>query len=283
VTTRRSAAADLGSSGRPEAVRWLEDAYVKESDRWVRYTIQESIALIKLASDDPLTKISAVVKLGELHSQNAVPALKELAQEPPPESADSGPEAKQARDRQLEVAQAARDAIERIDVWTSWTSSIETIFRGISLSSILLLMALGLAIIFGLMGVINMAHGEFMMLGAYATFVTQEMFRAYLPETYFDYYFILAMPISFIAAGLVGLFLEATLIGFLYGRPLETMLATWGVSLILIQAARVYFGDLTSVVAPGWLSGGAQMMVGVQLPYNRLFIIGLSVLCVLGI
>ena len=283
VTTRRSAAADLGSSGRPEAVRWLEEAYPKESDRWVRYTIQESIALIRLASDDPVTRIGAAVKLGELHSQNAVPALKELAQEPPPESADGDPAAKEARDRQLAVAQAARDAIERIDVWTSWTSSIETIFRGISLSSILLLMALGLAIIFGLMGVINMAHGEFMMLGAYATFVTQELFRAYLPESYFDYYFILAMPVSFIAAALVGLFLEATLIRFLYGRPLETMLATWGVSLILIQAARVYFGDLTSVVAPGWLSGGAQVMVGVQLPYNRLFIIGLSIVCVLGI
>jgi urea transport system permease protein len=181
------------------------------------------------------------------------------------------------------VAQAAQEAIERIESWGSWTSAIETLFRGISLSSVLLLMALGLAIIFGLMGVINMAHGEFMMLGAYATFLTQEGFKAYLPAGLFDYYFLLAMPCSFLVAGLFGLVLEASLIRFLYGRPLETLLATWGVSLVLIQGARVIFGDLTSVVAPSWLSGGLQVMVGVQLPYNRLFIIALAALCVVGI
>jgi urea transport system permease protein len=267
VTARRSAAADLGSGGRREAIPWLEEAYARESDRWVRYTIEESIALINLAGEDPLAKAAAATKLGQLHSQNALSALKELA-----EGAED-----------LPVTQAARQAVERIEVWASWTNFIETIFRGVSLSSILLLMALGLAIIFGLMGVINMAHGEFMMLGAYATFVTQEFFRAYLPESLFDYYFLCAMPVSFVVAAFVGLILEATLIRFLYGRPLETLLATWGVSLILIQAARVYFGDLTSVTAPGWLSGGAQVMVGVQFPYNRLFIIGLSVVCVLAI
>jgi len=128
-----------------------------------------------------------------------------------------------------------------------------------------------------------MAHGELMMVGAYATFVTQECFKAYLSADLFDYYFLVSMPLSFLVAGLFGLFLEATVIRFLYGRPLETLLATWGVSLIMIQAARVYFGDLTSVVAPSWLSGGAQVMVGVYLPYNRLFIIALSTLCVVGI
>jgi urea transport system permease protein len=128
-----------------------------------------------------------------------------------------------------------------------------------------------------------MAHGEFMMLGAYATFLTQEGFKAYLAPGFFDYYFLMAMPCSFLAAGLFGLALEASLIRFLYGRPLETLLATWGVSLILIQGARVVFGDLTSVVAPSWLSGGMQLMVGVQLPYNRLFIIALASVCVLGI
>lgn len=178
---------------------------------------------------------------------------------------------------------AATQAIERIEVWATWSTAIETIFRGISLSSILLIMSLGLAIVFGLMGVINMAHGELMMVGAYTTFVTQEVFKAYLSPGLFDYYFQVAMPCSFLVAGLCGLLLEATVIRFLYGRPLETMLATWGVSLVLIQAARVYFGDLTSVQAPSWLSGGAQVMVGVYLPYKRLFIIMLSALCVLGI
>jgi urea transport system permease protein len=280
---RRSAAADLGSSGNPEAVAWLEAAYPRESDRWVRYTIEESIALIKLASHDPAVKVAAATKLGELHSQNAVPALKELIQAPAAESAEATPEAQQPPAQDEQTVQAARAAIERIEVWSSWANSIETVFRGISLSSILLLMSLGLAIIFGLMGVINMAHGEFMMIGAYATFVTQELFKSYLPESLFNYYFLLALPVSFVVAALVGLLLEATLIRFLYGRPLETMLATWGVSLILIQGARVYFGDLTSVVAPAWLSGGMQAMVGVQLPYNRLFIIALSILCVAGI
>jgi len=248
---------------------------VREPNRWVRYTMEEAAQLLKLASDDPATKMAAATRLGELRSQNALPALKELLQQA---SSDAG-----ATDQQKPITQAARDAIERIELWASWSGAIETIFRGISLSSILLMMSLGLAIIFGLMGVINMAHGELMMVGAYATFVTQEWFRAYLPTGVFDYYFLASMPLSFLVAALFGLLLEATVIRFLYGRPLETMLATWGVSLVLIQAARVYFGDLTSVVAPSWLSGGAQVMVGVYLPYNRLFIIALSVLCVVGI
>ncbi len=273
--TRRSAAADLGTFGKPIAIPWLEAALATEPNRWVRHTIEESIALIKLASDNPDAKIDAVVKLGELRSQNAVPALKELIQQAAPEA--------QPTDQQKAVAQAARAAVERIEVWASWANAFETIFRGISLSSILLIMSLGLAIIFGLMGVINMAHGELMMIGAYATFVTQECFKAYLPAGAFDYYFLVAMPVSFLVVALCGLILEATVIRFLYGRPLETLLATWGVSLVLIQAARVYFGDLTSVVAPSWLSGGAQVMVGVYLPYNRLFIIALSILCVAGI
>ena len=263
---RRAAATDLGSLGKPVALPWMESALQHESDRWVRYTLEESINLIRLSAPDPVAQAAAATKLGELHSQNAVPMLKELAVGP----------------SEL-VATSARAAIERIETWGSWASGFETIFRGISLSSILLMMSLGLAIVFGLMGVINMAHGELMMVGAYATYVAQELFKAYLSPTLFDYYFFFALPLSFLAAGVCGLALEATVIRFLYGRPLETMLATWGVSLVMIQGARVYFGDLTSVVAPSWLSGGMQAMVGVYLPYNRLFIILLSVLCVVGI
>src|SRR5438094_796217 len=275
ANTRRSAATDLGMLGKPIAIPWLEEAAAREPNRWVRYTMEEAAQLLKLAADDPATKIAAATKLGELRSQNALPTLKELL---------SGSLAgSEQSDQQKAVARAASGAIERIEVWASWSGAIETIFRGISLSSILLMMSLGLAIVFGLMGVINMAHGELMMVGAYATFVTQEWFKSYLPTDLFDYYFLASMPLSFLVAGLFGLFLEATVIRFLYRRPLETLLATWGVSLIMIQAARVYFGDLTSVVAPSWLSGGAQVMVGVYLPYNRLFIIALSALCVVGI
>ena len=181
------------------------------------------------------------------------------------------------------MAKAASVSIERIETWAVWSSAIETIFRGVSLSSILLIMSVGLAIVFGLMGVINMAHGELMMVGAYATFITQELFKAFFPTAMFDYYFAAAMPMAFLVAAACGMVLEATVIRFLYGRPLETMLATWGISLVLMQAARVYFGDLTAVVAPSWLSGGVQVMVGVYLPNNRLFIIALSLVCVLAI
>lgn len=271
---RRSAATDLGSAGKPSAIPWLDAAAANESNKWVRYTMEESAALLKLASDDPSIKAAAADKLGELFSQNGVPAMKKLV------AAGEGAEATEA---QQTVAKAAGAAIDRIETWGVWSNVIETFFRGISLSSILLIMSLGLAIVFGLMGVINMAHGELMMVGAYATFVTQEIFKAYLPPTMFESYFLTAMPVAFLTAAAFGLALEATVIRFLYGRPLETMLATWGVSLVLMQAARVYFGDLTAVIAPTWLSGGAQVMVGVYLPFNRIFIIGLSIVCVLGI
>lgn len=271
---RRSAATDLGSSGNPSAIPWLDAAMVNEPNKWVRYTMEESSALLKLASDDTSIKIAAAEKLGELRSGNAVPALKALVE------AGTGTEATES---QKAVAKVADAAIDRIDTWGDWANAIETIFRGISLSSILLIMSLGLAIVFGLMGVINMAHGELMMVGAYATFVTQQCFTAWFSSDVFDWYFPVALPVAFLAAAGSGFLLEATVIRFLYGRPLETMLATWGVSLVLMQAARVYFGDLTAVVAPGPLRGGAQVMVGVYLPYNRIFIIALSIVCVLGI
>ena len=271
---RRSAATDLGSAGRIWAIPWLEAAAAKEPNKWVRYTMEESAALLRLASDDPLVRTVAAAKLGELYSQNGVTALKKLV------AAGEGAE---ATEPEKVVAKAAGESIQRIENWGFWSNVIETCFRGISLSSVLLIMSLGLAIVFGLMGVINMAHGELMMVGAYATFVTQQCFVAWFPSDVFDWYFLAALPIAFLAAAGSGLLLEATVIRFLYGRPLETMLATWGVSLILMQAARVYFGDLTAVVAPGPLRGGAQVMIGVYLPYNRIFIIGLSIVCVLAI
>ncbi|MDR4481582.1 MAG: urea ABC transporter permease subunit UrtB [Nitrospira sp.] len=271
---RRSAATDLGTGGRTVVIPWLEAAAATESHRWVRYAMEESIQLLKLASDDPEVKAQAAEKLGELRSQNAVPALKALAQ---------GVGEPNSTQDQNHVARAAAVAIDQIETWNVWSTAIETLFRGISLSSILLIMSVGLAIVFGLMGVINMAHGELMMIGAYATFVMQECFKVYVPADWFDAYYLAALPAAFLAAALFGLILEATVIRFLYGRPLETMLATWGVSLILIQGARIYFGDLTAVAAPTWLNGGTQVMVGVFLPFNRLFIIGLSILCVTGI
>jgi urea transport system permease protein len=141
-------------------------------------------------------------------------------------------------------------------------------------------MALGLAIVFGLMGVINMAHGELMALGAYATFVVQNWFRAAMPDR-FDFYFAAALPISFLVAAAVGLVMERGVIRFLYGRPLETLLLTWGASLIIQQGLRLWFGAANvDVSSPSWLSGGYPVMVGVTLPYNRVFIIGLATVAV---
>ncbi len=162
------------------------------------------------------------------------------------------------------------------------TDLITQIFNGLSTGSILLLAALGLAITFGLMGVINMAHGELLMVGAYTTFVCQNLFGTYLPA-YQDWSFIFALPLAFLAAGLVGLFLETTVIRFLYGRPLETLLATWGVSLILQQAFRNIFGaNNVDVQSPAWLEGGLRIGEDLQFPYRRLFIILLAALCVAG-
>jgi len=160
---------------------------------------------------------------------------------------------------------------------------ITQLFNGLSVSSILLLIALGLAITFGLMNVINMAHGELIMIGAYATYVTQNIFKSALPDSMFGAYFILAIPVSFAVAFVFGLLLETTLIRHLYGRPLDSLLATWGVGLALQQLARSIFGaPNVGVTSPSWLDGGLTAMEGVVLPYKRLFIIGLVAVCLLA-
>ena len=155
-------------------------------------------------------------------------------------------------------------------------------FSGLSLFAVLLLMGLGLAIIFGQMGVINMAHGELMMIGAYATYVMQGVFRSYLPD-YFDWYLVAAVPLAFMSAALVGAALERSVLRFLYGRPLETLLATWGISLVLMQAIRSIFGaQNVGVENPAWMSGGVQLLSNLTLPYNRLVIIAFAAAVLVG-
>ena len=155
------------------------------------------------------------------------------------------------------------------------------IFSGISLGSVLLLTALGLAIVYGLMGVINMAHGEFLMIGAYATYEVQILFQQFWPQA-FDYYLLFSVPAAFLSAALVGVLLELSVIRYLYGRPLETLLATWGVSLFVIQAVRMIFGAQNVEVAnPFWMSGGFPLIGSLILPYNRIVIIFFSLAVVL--
>ncbi|MBD7966551.1 urea ABC transporter permease subunit UrtB [Paenibacillus gallinarum] len=147
-------------------------------------------------------------------------------------------------------------------------------FNGLSVSSILLLIALGLAVTFGLMNIINMAHGEMIMIGAYATYVTQNLFISYMPSTWFSTYYLVALPAAFLLAAGIGWLLEVLLIRHLYGRPLDSLLATWGVGMILQQLARTIFGaPNVGVTSPSWLNGGVMVTEGITLPYTRLFII----------
>ena len=271
----------------------------------------------QLADPDPNVRKAAATKMGNAGDRSALPALSEAlgqgaralgpachrgghgADRPPRGGRGDAhrrrgtargiaqrhcarPAARRCRGarRAPGLKQAALEAVKRVERWGLLTSTIETIFQGVSLSSILLLMALGLAIVFGLMGVINMAHGELMALGAYATFVVQGWFAAHAPGA-FDYYFLVALPVSFLVAGAAGFLLERGVIRFLYGRPLETLLLTWGVSLMIQQGLRLWFGAANvDVTSPKWLSGGIPVMVGLQLPYNRIFIIGLATVSV---
>ena len=163
---------------------------------------------------------------------------------------------------------------QRLALW----GALGNVFQGISLGSVLLLAAVGLAITFGVMGVINMAHGEMVMLGAYTTFVVQDLFRAYAPAA-LDFSVLVAIPAAFLFAGLVGIAIERGIIRFLYGRPLETLLATWGLSLILQQAVRTIFGPSNREVGnPSWMSGSLDLVGGLTLTYNRIWIIVFSLL-----
>ncbi|MCI0546037.1 MAG: urea ABC transporter permease subunit UrtB [Candidatus Rokubacteria bacterium] len=263
--TRIGAAIKMGQAGAASAVPALQAALGTERDRWVRHALEEAVALIELGATDAGAQAAAARRLGELGSANGLDRLREMA-------ADGA--------APVPVRQAAERSAKQIERWALFTAAVEVAFQGLSLSSILLLMALGLAIIFGLMGVINMAHGELMALGAYSTFVVQNWFTAHWPGA-FDYYFLASLPIAFVVAGAAGFALERGVIRFLYARPLETLLLTWGVSLIIQQGLRLWFGAANvDVIAPRWLSGGVPVLVGVQLPYNRLFIIGLAASCV---
>ncbi len=163
-------------------------------------------------------------------------------------------------------------------------ATILQLFNGLSLGSILLMVSLGLAFAFGLMGVINMAHGEFIMIGAYVVYVFQSTLAVYLGGVEQGIWFLLAIPAAFVVAGLLGSLMEMTLIRHLYGRPLDTLLATWGVGLVLQQAARSIFGaPNVNVSSPVWLTGGLDIGAGLLLPYKRIFIIALVLVVVIAL
>jgi len=245
----------------------IDKALAGELDARARQTLELARAAVLLASEDPAERLSAAQKLGEAKQPIVRPLL--LAQ------LDKEEDAK--------VRAALRASLSSLDRTLAIGSALAQAFTGISLGSILLLAALGLAITYGLMGVINMAHGELIMIGAYATWLVQTFFRQSLPE-YFDWYLLVAMPVAFLASALVGAAMERSVIRFLYGRPLETLLATWGISLVLMQAVRSLFGaQNVGVENPSWMSGGITLLGNLNLPWNRIIIIGFALAVLLGV
>jgi urea transport system permease protein len=223
----------------------------------------------------------AAAMLGSADKDKRMLAARALAQSKTPETKLLLNE-RLKLETETDIQRELQDSLKAIDAALVWGDKLGALFTGISLGSILLLVALGLAITYGLMGVINMAHGELMMIGAYATYVMQGLFRQHFPGA-FDWYLLAAVPVAFLSSALVGAALERTVLRWLYGRPLETLLATWGISLMLMQAVRTIFGaQNVGVENPSWMSGGVQVLSNLSLPYNRLVIIAFAVAVLLG-
>jgi urea transport system permease protein len=270
-TVRLGAARDLQTSASPAQLPLLREARGKEVDAVIQGILDLAIASASLRSDNLQDRLGAVQFLGEHGGAPAKTMLNPLA---------AAPAGKAGTEDEAHLRTAAQAAIAAIDRRLARTELVGTALQGLSLASVLLLAALGLAITFGLMGIINMAHGELLMIGAYATYVVQSLFRHYLPGA-LDWYVIAAIPVAFASSALVGMALERTVIRQLYGRPLETLLCTWGISLILMQTVRTIFGAQNVEVAnPSWMSGGVTVMEGLVLPYNRICIVIFSMLVV---
>jgi len=257
---RLKAAQDMLSQADPKNLELLDKALGQETDPQVKGAMQAARAVIMLKSDaSPADKEAAIDVVAAQGNQDAVSILT-AALSGAPDSLK--PDIKQH--------------IDRINQTLALWNVGQNVWYGISLGSVLLLAAIGLAITFGVMGVINMAHGEMVMLGAYATYVVQGVIRTYLPQ-YADYSIILAVPVAFLFTGAVGVVIERGLIRWLYGRPLETLLATWGLSLILQQLVRNLFGaSNVSVITPSWMSGSFALG-GLSITLNRLWIVGFTI------
>ncbi len=235
----------------------LDAALAKESDARIKRALTEARAAVVLYKEDAseADKVSAVGVIRARGDQDAVALLSGLPANAPEE-----------------VKKRAQDAIASIQSELALWEVLQNAWYGLSLGSVLLLAAIGLAITFGVMGVINMAHGEMVMIGAYVTFVVQEMIRVHNPAL-FDYSLAIAIPLAFLLSGMIGILIERTVIQWLYGRALDTLLATWGISLILQQAVRTIFGPTNREVGnPSWMSGAFELG-HLTITYNRMWII----------
>jgi urea transport system permease protein len=265
---RLAAARDVLKHPSPDAAGLLEKAMPAEQDAEIRAAMQRGLFAVRLFAGTREEQLAAINALSSATDPQVKSLLDEFRGKPGLDP---------------DLHKAADDALGSIDKRLRLTGLAANLFEGISLGSVLLLAAIGLAITFGVMGVINMAHGEMIMLGAYCAYVCQEMFIAFLPPGWIDAYLVVAVPVGFVFAGMVGIVLERTVIRFLYGRPLETLLATWGVSLILQQTVRSVFGAPNKAVSnPRWMTGGFNLVGDFTITWNRLVII-LFCFVVLGV
>jgi len=260
--TRLAAAKELASGADASMLPLVKKALEKEKDADIRPLLELVAASMEMKSGDKATRLAAIRMLGDSTSPNSKTLLAEAA-----------------RDADEDIRFEAQKSLRAVEGRLAWGEYAGLLFAGVSLGSILLLAALGLAITYGLMGVINMAHGELIMIGAYTTYVVQGFFKG---SKYFDWYLLAAVPASFIVAAAVGMLLERVVIRWLYGRPLETLLATWGISLMLIQVVRTVFGaQNVQVENPAFMSGGIQALSNVVLPWSRVYIILFAALVLL--
>ena len=264
--TRLEAAKALAGGADAVMLPLVKKALEKETDAHIKPLLELTAASMEMKGGDKATRIASIQRLGTSNSPNSRALLSEAA-----------------TDADEDIRIAAQKSLREVQGKLAWGERAGLLFAGISLGSILLLAALGLAITYGLMGVINMAHGELIMIGAYTTYMVQNFFKSHLAAA-FDWYLLAAIPISFMASAVVGMILERVVIRWLYGRPLETLLATWGISLMLIQSVRTVFGPANvQVENPAFMSGGFQVFAGVVLPWSRVVIIVFAALVLFSI
>lgn len=272
--TRLAAATDLLKNADAGQMPLIKKALATEQDPDIRVRLRQVIATVNLHAPDAATRKAAVSALADTTNAGLQPVLEQML-------------AKNADGSYVESDEGVRIAAVRTLSSLSQRLALAEfagkLFYGLSLGSILLLAALGLAITFGLMGIINMAHGELLMIGAYTTYVCQLVFRQFFPSAV-DAYLLVALPAAFLVAAAVGIALERLVIRWLYGRPLETLLCTWGISLMLMQAVRSVFGAQNVEVAnPGWMAGGVTVLGSLVLSTNRIVIIFFALFVVLAV
>jgi urea transport system permease protein len=261
---RLEAADALAKNGGADAVDLLRKALASESDSDVKESLTLALARVDIASPDAQVRLRAVQTMGASGKGSLKGELEALLKKRPDGSFAEPNE---------EVRTATVKALSTITNRELMISTVGHVLYGLSLASVFLFAALGLAITFGVMGVINMAHGEMLTIGAYTTYTMQVLFRQYAPSL-FPYYLLFAIPAAFVTAFIMGVLLERSVIRWLYGRPLETLLATWGISLCLIQTIRLMFGASNVAVRnPDWLQGGAAIGADITLPWSRIGVV----------